>query len=320
MHSRARFLAVVAGGVAYPLRVGAQQAELTTLRVTAVPNDDVTPLLYAQQSGLLRRAGIEVQLTRNTSGAAIAAAVAGGSFDIGLASMMALITGHAHGLPFLMVAPSLLALAGDKSTEMVVLADSPIRAPRDLAGKVLATASIRDESWLATKSFIDAAGADSETAKFVEIPQAAVPAALEQKRIDAGMLISPTLDRAMATGHFRALGNPLEAIGKRWLGAAWFSLASYAMQNRDLVDRFARAMLAATIYANAHQAETAPLIIAFTGIDPATAAGLHRATCAEYLDPRDIQPAVDHAARYKILERAFPAQELISPYALKPPR
>jgi len=249
-HSRARFLAVVAGGVASPLRVAAQQAELTTLRVTAVPNDDVTPLLYAQQSGLLRKAGIEVQLTRNTSGAAIAAAVAGGSFDIGLASMMALITGHAHGLPFLMVAPSLLALAGDKSTEMVVLDDSPIRTPRDLAGKVLATASIRDESWLATKSFVDAAGADSETVKFVEIPQAAVPAALEQKRIDAGMLISPTLDRAMATGHFRTLGNPLEAIAKRWLGAAWFSLASYATQNRDLVDRFARAMLAATTYAN----------------------------------------------------------------------
>ena len=29
---------------------------------------------------------------------------------------------------------------------------------------------------------------------------------------------------------------------------------------------------------------------------------------------------IDAAARYKVIERSFPAQELISPYALKPRR
>ena len=46
---------------------------------------------------------------------------------------------------------------------------------------------------------------------------------------------------------------------------------------------------------------------------------MHRNVVAEYLDPREIQPAIDAAARYKVIDHAFPAQELISPEALKPP-
>jgi NitT/TauT family transport system substrate-binding protein len=315
---RAALLAAVAASLTAE-RAAAQPA-MTTLRVTVVPNDDVTPLLYAVQSGMFRKAGIEIELTRSTSGAAIAAAVAGGSYDIALASMMALVTGHARGLAFTLIAPSLLALTGDVSTLMVVPADSPVRSPRDLTGKLIAVASIRDLNWLSVHTMVDADGGASDTIKFVELPQSALPAALEQGRIDGAVLISPTLDRAMATGRVRSLGSPFESIAKRFSTAEWFAMRDYVERNRDLVDRFARVMLAATIYTNSHHAETAPLIIAFTGLDPALAGQLHRGPLAEYLDPRDVQPPIDAAARYKVIERSFPAQELISPYALKPRR
>jgi hypothetical protein len=36
-----------------------------------------------------------------------------------------------------------------------------------------------------------------------------------------------------------------------------------------------------------------------------------RATTAIKLDPHDLQPLIDAAARYKLIERAFPAEELI---------
>ena len=64
--------------------------------------------------------------------------------------------------------------------------------------------------------------------------------------------------------------------------------------------------------------ETAPLLAAFTGIETSHVLAMKRVTCGEYLDPRDIQPAIDAAAKYKIIDKGFPAQELISPYALKP--
>ena len=291
---------------------------LTPLRVTAVPNDDVTPFLYAQQSGLFRRAGLDVSIVQATSGAAIAAAVVSGSYDIGLISMMASITGHVRGLPFVMIAPSLMYLSSDPAQLLLVLKDSPFKSVRDLAGKIVSCSSIRDVSWISTRASADQNGIDSESIKFVELPMAAVPAALEQRRIDAGSIVNPTLDEALATGHFRSIGQPFDAVAKRWMIAAWCTKSDFVTKNRDAVDRFATVMRTATLYANTHHAETAPLLAAFTGIEPAHVLAMKRVTCGEYLDPRDIQPAIDAAAKYKIIDKSFPAQELISPYALKP--
>jgi len=76
-------------------------------------------------------------------------------------------------------------------------------------------------------------------------------------------------------------------------------------------------MRSATAYANAHHAETALLIAAFTGIETAQVLTMKRTTCGTYLDPREIQPAIDATAKYNVIDKPFPAQDLISPYALK---
>jgi len=293
---------------------------LTPLRVTCVPNDDVTPLLYAQQNGLFRRAGLDITITPATAGAAIAAAVVSGSYDIGLISLMATITGHVHGLPFVMIAPSLIYLASDPAQQLLVLKDSPIRSVRDLPGKIISCSSIRDVSWVSVRAWADQQGVDSSTIKFVELPMTAVPAALEQKRIDVGSLLNPSLEEALATGHFRSVGAPFDGVAKRWMVAAWSTTLDFVNKNRDAVDRFVSVMRVATLYANGHHAETAPLIAAFTGIDPAHALAMKRVDLGEYLDPREIQPAIDAAAKYGVIDKGFPAQDMISPYALKPPR
>jgi NitT/TauT family transport system substrate-binding protein len=319
--NRGRFIATTAAVLAGALRpASAQQPPaLVTLRGIVVPNDDLAPILYAQQSGMFRKIGLDVQLERSSSGAAVAAAVAGGSFDFGVASLTALISGHARGLPFAMIAPSHVIVAGDGTQEMIVLKDSPIRRYRDVNGKVLAVPGIADANWISSRAAVDADGGDSGTIKFVELPQTAIPPALEQKRVDAAIVQEPVLDKALATGAFRSMGDPTLTIAKRWMVTATFTLVDFASKNHDLVTRFGEAMRAAIVFANAHHADTAPLVAAFTGVDPAAALQMHRDVFAEFLDPREIQPAIDAAARYKIIDHAYPAQELISPYALKLP-
>ena len=291
---------------------------LTHIATTEVPNDDVSPILYAQASGLFAKAGLDVTLQANTSGAAIAAAVAGGAYDVGLASMMALISGHARNVPFIMIAPSLLYQTEDPAALLVVLNDSPFRSPRDLAGKTIAVSAIKDINWVGTRAYLDQNGVDSDSVKFVEVPQPAIPAALEAHRIDAATLLNPTLQVAMSTGNFRSIGKPHDGIAKHFLTAAWFTTNDYLAKHPDVVARFAAVVHTATVYANTHHAETASLIAAFAGIDPAQARIMKRVTCAEYLDPRDIQPAIDASVKYGVIDKGFSAQELINPTALKP--
>jgi ABC-type nitrate/sulfonate/bicarbonate transport system substrate-binding protein len=57
---------------------------LVTVRVGAAPDEQSKPILWAQQSGLFARNGLDVSIVPLTGGgAAIAAAVTGGSLDIG---------------------------------------------------------------------------------------------------------------------------------------------------------------------------------------------------------------------------------------------
>ena len=39
----------------------------------------------------------------------------------------------------------------------------------------------------------------------------------------------------------------------------------------------------------------------------------------EYVEVRNIQPLLDVCVKYGVLDRAFPAEEIISPVAVKPP-
>jgi NitT/TauT family transport system substrate-binding protein len=283
------------------------------------PEDDVTPVLYAISSGLFRKAGLNVDLARVNSGAAASAAVAGGSIQIAQSGMISLLTAHARGLPFALIAPSGMYLSSIPDHLLLVKKDGPIRSARDLNGKTVGVLALRDLLTAADIAWIDQNGGDSSSVHFVEIPSSALLPALEEGRIDAATFVTPHLEDALASGQTRVLGKTFDAIGKRVQIAGWFSTQDWLEKNHDAAQRFARVLLDATRYANAHHAQTVDLIANFAGLDPKTIAGMARMYCSDYLDPRLITPLIDMAVRYKLLERPFDPQELISPYALRPP-
>src|SRR5579863_4120670 len=86
------FLLVVSGAT---LRA----QDLPAIKIAAPPNDTVTSALYAVKSGMFKRAGLNVELNAMTSGAATAAAVAGGAVAFGNSSLITLIEAHAKHVP-----------------------------------------------------------------------------------------------------------------------------------------------------------------------------------------------------------------------------
>ena len=53
------------------------------IRYGSTPLVDGVPIYYAQQTGLFKNAGLDVQITKLNSTSAIAAALVGGSLDVG---------------------------------------------------------------------------------------------------------------------------------------------------------------------------------------------------------------------------------------------
>ena len=300
---------------ALPLPVAAQPA-MVTLHLSASPDDDVAPILYAQKSGMFARVGLTVVLDKSTSGAAAAAAVLAGSYDIAKSSLVNLMSAHVKGIPFTLIAPSGMYDNSAPFAQLLVLADSPVRTAKDLNGKLFSVPALHDIGQVADSAWVDAHGGDSKTLHFVEFPMSASSAALEQKRIDATTIVGPAMDAAMGTGKFRALGPSFGAIAPHFLFSGWFTTKAWASEHPDVVRKFARVWADAAVYANGHHDEMEQLLAPFLLIPIET---LHKMTHGVYgtmLNAGDMQPVIDVAAKYQMIEKAFPAQELIAPEAL----
>lgn len=290
----------------------AQTQALTTIRLVSAASDDLRPLLYAQKAGLFRRAGLDVQLQLSNSGAMAAQAIVGGSMDIGKSSITSLIAAYARGLPFVLVAPSIVHRPSTPTSSIVVAPGSPIHSVLDLQGKVVSCTAIGDIAYLGVRALIDAAGGDSSTVRWIELPPSTVTAAIEQGRIDAGLIAEPYLSKSTKAGQIRFLVDELSGYPRPILETAYYATRDYVKKNRAVVTRFATVMEEASAYSNTHLAETVPLFASFANLDPETATLMHHTWEATSFDPRAIQPVIDLAAKYKIIPHTLDARAFLA--------
>ena len=285
----------------------------TRVRLGILNFDPSTPAVYAEAAGLFADAGIDVSIQVIPSGSAVAAAVIGGTIDIGLSSLFALLSAHAHAVPLTLVAG---AATYDKSyppvTGLIVKAGAPFQRPSDLDGKVISSAALKDEMTVNIRKWVDTTGGHSETIQFVELNGTGVGPALDSGRIDAAGVGQPVLANLMTTGKYRSLGDPSQGIATHYLTVAWIATPEYAQKNAATVKAFAAVLVKASAYSNAHPQDTAPMLAKYTGGDPATLAHMTRSHYVANLDPREIQPVIDASALYQIIPKSFPAREIIS--------
>src|SRR5580698_7866104 len=187
--------------------------EPVVMRAAATLDDDATPFIWATQNGNFRRNGIDASITRGTSGAAIAAGVIGGAYEIGKSSITTLCAAHSRNVPLVWIAP-----AGEYDSSMtmrlamIVKADSPIKTGADLNGKTIGVSGLNDIFSLTSRAWADKNGGDSSTIKLTEIPMQQAALAVEAGRIDAAVVIQPFLDAALAAGRVRVLADPNSAV------------------------------------------------------------------------------------------------------------
>jgi len=292
-----------------PVRV--RSASVTALRVGGAVTDGLTPVLYGIHAGIFERLGLDVALQTSSSGAALAAAVVGGAVDIANSSLMSLITAYARGVKFTIVAGGALYTGASPTTLLSALKSSGIGSLADANGKTVAVSSVQSLDQLGTMALVDRAGGNSATLRFLEMRPATMLAALEQGRADLASITTPALGAALATGTLRTFGDPYAGIGSRFLIAAWFATAEFVARNPGVTERFASGMREAATYTNAHHAETLPLLADYAHLDPKVLETMNRLTTATTAEAREVQPAVDAAAKYKFIGAPFPAQALL---------
>lgn len=311
-------LAIATVGVTASATLAQPAPALQTIKLGVLPNDDMISVLYAQQTGMFRAAGLDVVLDKSSpNGSAIATAVAAGAYDIGKSSITPIFDAHLRGLPFTIIGTAALYQSEKPYVGFIVPIDSPIKTTRQLGQGPTAVSFVHDLGQLAVYKEIDAAGGDWKSTQFVELPMSASLAAIDSKRVVAGEVSYPPAQAALDTGRVRFI-PAYNTFGKQYIFSIWFTTQDYATKHPDVVKTFARVVAAAARYTNSHPKETAPMLAAFSGISQATIDKMPRVTNGTSVYASGIQPLIDAEAKYGFIPHAFPATEIIDPEILAP--
>lgn len=290
---------------------GSTQTTSDSIMVGASSDDVVRPLLYAVDAGLFKKAGLDVQIVKLANGASVAAAVAGGSIQLGKGSSLTPIQAYSKGIPFVVTANLANYTSDSPTIALLALNSSPIHGAKDLVGKTIGVTSLNDISALGLYAWLEKNGVGQSSVKFIELGSSAGGAALEANRVDAMMFLEPVLSAAIATNNFRVISYPTDALGRRLSVGTLFGLASWVNAHRNEVTRFNAALSAAEAYVAAHENETKPLAARFAGLDPSQLANVRPSTRTTGIMTSDLQIVIDAAAKYNFIAKGFNANDLI---------
>jgi len=295
--------------MAVPRAVRAQAANV--IRLGATMADDDTAIYYALKTGLYKKAGLDVDFTVMTSGGATTQAIVAGALDIGKSSLTPLFAAHTKGIPVVIVVPGGVYTDKAPFAVLVQAADTNYKTGKDLEGKTIGVAGLGDTTQLVISMWVDQSGGDSKTLRYIEVPNSAQTAALEQHRIDAALLLNPQLQEALMAGKAKRLALPMDTIAPQFMLGAWFAMSDWASKHADAVRTFAAVTAQSATYTNGHHEATAPLMSDATKIPLEVFSKMDRIDNYTTLDPATIQSSIDFSAKYKMIERSFPARELI---------
>ena len=304
--------AIGAAFVAAAPRVGFAASDASVIHVGTTGKETDAQVAYAQALGYFAKLGLNVDVQVLPNGAAIAAAIAGGSLQIGDANVLTIANAHQQGLPFGIVALAAQYSDAHPATVLAVAPDGPIHSARDLNGKTLGGVSLGGLDQLSMQLWIDKNGGDLSSLKFIELRPSEITPALLRGTIAAGNLSEPELTAQRA--NVRILGNSYGAIAKTFVQTAWFGNTTWMAAHAAQARAFAQALAQAAEWAGrpANHAQASQLLATFAKLERADAtAGYARSN-----DPALVQPVLDGGLKYKLLARPMNASELFAPEVL----
>lgn len=284
------------------LMVPADGQTQPAVRIGILNTDVSAEPLYAQAFGYFKRAGIDAQVRSFRDAAAPLADVKAGRLEIGFTNSASAADEIQHGAPLVILAPAAMYV---KSAPITVLVEAPasnFRSGKDLNGKTISVPAARDLGTVITQAWVDQHGGDSATLHYVHsIPMAEVASALAQHVVDVAEISEPAWTVATRAHRVKVVADTMESVGGPFAIGVFVADASWVRAHPAAARAFARAMTAAAPWANAHRAQTAPILAQRMHVPVALVLSMHRATYPAALTPALLDNALAASARYHLI-------------------
>jgi NitT/TauT family transport system substrate-binding protein len=291
----------------------AQEQKLTPIKFGFLKIAGFAHIYAAQKENMFRNNGIDATSVFFRSSQELVPAAQSGAVDVFGSFPSAVMSANERGFDFGAVFQNEITYdKGPDTGAILVLKDSNIHSVKDLIGKKLGASARSSQATVAVDEVLRHAGIDPRQVQYLEAGYPSHFDMLRTNQVDAVASTEPFTTLIMQSGIARVIswhyaegfpGGPLSAV---------FAKRSYIAQNRDLLDRFNRAMRSAVDYMMADVPRGRRLITEFTGLD---AAVVEKMTYSRYnyeVRPEKWQQVIQIMTNSKILEKPHTPDEYFS--------
>jgi NitT/TauT family transport system substrate-binding protein len=236
----------------------AQAAPLRKVKLTLpwVAEGSNAFAFVAKANGYWADAGLDVDISRGYGSVAAAQAVGSGLFDFGLAAASAGIQQSAKGLPLV----ALACCGYDATMSLAVLADSPVRTPKDLTGKSIG-GTVNSGEYPFLPAFAKASGLDLETVHLVTVDPNVRQRILMERQVDAICGFAISIAPVLAANNMPVRFMPYSAAGLKFYNNALLTRPEVLKADPALCGAMAEGIMKATAFCLAKPDEAQALFL-----------------------------------------------------------
>ena len=294
-------------------QVAAQQQKLIPLKVGFLKIAGYANIYVAQKENMFRDNGLDVSSVFFRSSAEVVAAAQSGSIDIFCAFPSAIMSANERGFDFGTIFQNEITYdKGPDTGAILVLKDSGIKSVEDLVGKRLAATARSSQATVAVDEVLRQHGVDPLRVLYLEAAYPNQYDMLRTHQVDAVASTEPFTTRIIQSGIANVIGwHYAEAFPGGPLSGA-FAKRTFIAQNRDVIDRFNRAMKASIDFMMSDIPRGRKMIVEFTGLEPAIVEKMVYSRYDYDVRPDKWQQVIQIMINSKILEKPHAPDEYFS--------
>ena len=241
------------------------------LKVGLLPFSESLGAVIADRQGYFKAEGLDVEITKISSGAVGVPVLLAGKLDIIFSNTVSTLQAMEQGLDAVILAPGAVVRAsGADTTIALMVRKGSVKGVKELEGRRVAVNVINSTAWLHAVAMLDKLGVDRGKVRFVEISFPQMNDPLLNSQVDAIYQVEPFRSVLMATGKAEVLGYPyVETLPNSDI-TQYLAMAPWVEKNRATAVRFARAIAKGAQFANvpANEAAVREANVQFTGLNP----------------------------------------------------
>ncbi|WP_410613810.1 ABC transporter substrate-binding protein [Amycolatopsis sp. lyj-109] len=286
--------------------------EKSKIKVSIMPTTDLAPFWLAQDSGLFKAEGLEVEQVVAKSGQESMTKAISGEVDIALSTYTPFFVAKSTGTADIQLVADGTSVNA-KSNAIVTVPNSPVKTVNDLYGKRIAITAKNTASDILTKSVMKDHGVDYSKVNWVPMPLPNMAAALKDNQVDAAYMPEPQLSQAAKLVGATPVIDVNTGATQDFPLTGYGSTTKWVQANPKTLAAFQRAMKKATSDVINDRSKAEPLLVKYAHIDEDTAKLLTLPGYGSTLDARRLQRVPDLLLQMGVITSKVDAAPMIAP-------